>query len=42
LEAIEEDWYLNYSHLSPSPSYVPLADGNPDEEKIGAFGVGRP
>jgi hypothetical protein len=23
-----------------SPSYVSLADGNPDEEKIGAFGVG--
>jgi hypothetical protein len=26
--------------LSRSPSYVFLADGNPDEEKIGAFGVG--
>jgi hypothetical protein len=26
--------------LSLSPSYVSLADGNPDEEKIGAFGVG--
>jgi hypothetical protein len=25
------------SHLSPSPSYVFLADGNPDEEKIGAL-----
>ncbi len=23
-----------------SPTYVSLADGNPDEEKIGAFGVG--
>jgi hypothetical protein len=41
LESIEEDWCLNYSHLSLSPSYVPLAEGNPDEEKIGAFGVGR-
>jgi hypothetical protein len=27
--------------LSLSPSYVSLADGNPDEEKIGAFGVGE-
>jgi hypothetical protein len=26
--------------LSLSPSYASLADGNPDEEKIGAFGVG--
>ena len=26
--------------LSLSPSYVSLADGNPDVEKIGAFGVG--
>jgi hypothetical protein len=26
--------------LSLSPSYVSLADGNPDEKKIGAFGVG--
>ena len=26
--------------LSLSPSYFSLADGNPDEEKIGAFGVG--
>ena len=26
--------------LSLSPSYVSLADGNPDEAKIGAFGVG--
>jgi hypothetical protein len=25
---------------SLSPSYVSLADGNPDEKKIGAFGVG--
>ena len=24
-----------------SPSYVSLAEGNPDEEKVGAFGVGR-
>ena len=31
----------NHFRLSPSPSYVSLADGNPDEEKIGAFGVGR-
>jgi hypothetical protein len=30
-----------YSHLSLSPSHVSLAEGNPDEEKIGAFGVGR-
>jgi hypothetical protein len=28
-------------HLSLSPSHVFLADGNPDEEKIGACGVGR-
>jgi hypothetical protein len=28
-------------HLSQSPSHVPLAEGNPDEEKIGAFGVGE-
>jgi hypothetical protein len=26
--------------LSLPPSYVSLADGNPDEKKIGAFGVG--
>jgi hypothetical protein len=26
--------------LSLSPSYISLADGNPDREKIGAFGVG--
>ncbi len=32
----------SHSHLSQSPSltYVFLAQGNPDEEKIGAFGVG--
>jgi hypothetical protein len=30
-----------HSHLPLSPSYVFLAEGNPDEEKIGAFGVGR-
>ena len=30
-----------YSHLPLSPSHVSLAEGNPDEEKIGAFGVGR-
>lgn len=29
------------SHLSPSHSHVFLADGNPDEEEIGACGVGR-
>ena len=29
-----------HSHLSLSPSHVSLAEGNPDEEKIGAFGVG--
>jgi hypothetical protein len=29
-----------HSPLSPSPQ-VFLAEGNPDEEKIGAFGVGR-
>ncbi|KAF8497439.1 hypothetical protein F5888DRAFT_1634399 [Russula emetica] len=40
LESIEEDWCLNYSHLSLSLAYVSLAEGNPDEEKIGAFGVG--
>jgi hypothetical protein len=28
------------SHLSLSPSHIPSAEGNPDEEKIGAFGVG--
>jgi hypothetical protein len=28
------------SHLSPSRSHVFLADGNPDEEEIGACGVG--
>jgi hypothetical protein len=30
-----------HSHLSLSPSHAFLAEGNPDEEKIGAFGVGR-
>ena len=30
-----------YLHLPLSPSHVSLAEGNPDEEKIGAFGVGR-
>ena len=30
----------NHFRLSLSPSYVSIADGNPDEEKIGAFGVG--
>ncbi len=30
-----------HSHLPLSPSHVSLAEGNPDEEKIGAFGVGR-
>jgi len=29
------------SHLPLSPSHVSLAEGNPDEEKIGAFGVGQ-
>ena len=29
------------SYLSLTPSHVSLAEGNPDEEKIGAFGVGR-
>ena len=29
------------SHLSSSRSHVFLADGNPDEEEIGACGVGR-
>jgi hypothetical protein len=29
------------SHLSLPPSHVFLADGNPDEEKIGACGVGK-
>jgi hypothetical protein len=29
-----------HSHLLLSPSHVLLAEGNPDEEKIGAFGVG--
>jgi hypothetical protein len=28
-------------HLSLSHSHVSLAEGNPDEEKIGAFGVGE-
>jgi hypothetical protein len=28
-------------HLLLPPSHVFLAEGNPDEEKIGAFGVGR-
>jgi hypothetical protein len=32
---------LKHFRLSLSPSYVSLADGNPDEEKIGAFGVGE-
>src|SRR5882757_8147048 len=30
-----------HSPLLLLPSYVSLAEGNPDEEKIGAFGVGR-
>jgi hypothetical protein len=30
-----------HSHLLLSLSHFPLAEGNPDEEKIGAFGVGR-
>ena len=29
------------SQLLLSPSHVHLAEGNPDEEKIGAFGVGE-
>ena len=29
-----------HSQLPLSPPHVPLAEGNPDEEKIGAFGVG--
>jgi hypothetical protein len=28
------------SHILLSSSHVSLAEGNPDEEKIGAFGVG--
>jgi len=40
LESAEEDWCQNYSHLPLSLSHVSLAEGNPDEEKIGAFGVG--
>ena len=31
---------LKHFRLSLLPSYVSIADGNPDEEKIGAFGVG--
>jgi hypothetical protein len=31
---------LNHFRLLLSLSYVSLADGNPDEERIGAFGVG--
>jgi len=30
-----------HSHLLLLPSHVSLAEGNPDEEKIGAFGVGK-
>jgi hypothetical protein len=30
-----------HSHLLLSLSHFSLAEGNPDEEKIGAFGVGR-
>jgi hypothetical protein len=29
-----------HPYLLLSPSHVSLAEGNPDEEKIGAFGVG--
>jgi hypothetical protein len=29
------------SHILLSSSHVSLAEGNPDEEKIGAFGVGE-
>ena len=32
---------VRHTHLRLSPSHVSLAEGNPDEEKIGAFGVGR-
>ena len=41
LESIEEDWCRNYSHYHYHLLMVPVAEGNPDEEKIGAFGVGR-
>jgi hypothetical protein len=30
-----------HSKLPLSPSHIFLAEGNPDEEKIGAFGVGQ-
>ena len=40
LESAQEDWYAHLELLGRFDSYALSAEGNPDEQKIGAFGVG--
>jgi hypothetical protein len=43
LESPEEDWFGSF-HVLHGTVFVntfSAAEGNPDEEKIGAFGVGK-
>lgn len=41
LESPEEDWYARHYVAYTSPLNSSAAEGNPDEQKIGAFGVGK-